>query len=676
MDGGGLYRFDGYDLRSFLPDPHHLQSSLSGSRIACILPVHDTLLYVGTTFGFSALNPVTGNIRNFNNRLDSMADWRIGTTWRIVRDTATHILWLGTRHGLLKFDEYTRHTESMRPISMPADGNMPEDLTHVVRDNRNTDILWLGGSTGFFRYTITTGTYRYHSPPSYGPERLFVSDILQDTTDVLLIATARGEVLRFNKVTEEWRTYALPPSVNFPDERRTVFKLLHAWDNTLWLSTYTGVGMLDLQTGRYEALEYSESNPSGLLPNGAYRGMMFDRHGRMWVASWHGIQYTMQTLMPAATKTEHIKPAIVDVSVSPILRETQKPLLFNGAIQLEKAHRDVTFQYVLPNPLHHNTVGYQYLLKGFDRDWIQTDQRKARYTNLRGGQYQFMIRARESESDPWTDPATLDVMIPKKVTELWWFWALLSLAIIAIIIAIMRYAILRVRKTAETKAAFENQLSEIQMQALRAQMNPHFLFNSLNSIKYYAISKTQQETAAYVSKFAMLVRAILNNSKSRTISLKDELDALRLYIEIEHLRLQGKFDYTLDIDGSLHIQQAQIPPMILQPYVENAIWHGLMHKEGNGRLVIQVKDLGTQIQCIIEDNGIGRQRAAELKKSQMEYKRSLGMQITGDRISLINRIYHIDTRVSIIDLEDGGGQPAGTRVVINIPLIHEDEFQV
>lgn len=316
---------------------------------------------------------------------------------------------------------------------------------------------------------------------------------------------------------------------------------------------------------------------------------------------------------------------------------------------------------------------YQYKLVGYDKDWIQTDQRRVRYSKLRGGDYTFMVTGKEGESSEWLPVTTLDVHLEKRLTEEWWFWPLILALSLATATLFYRYMIRRTRKEEQLKAEFDHKLSEIQMQALRAQMNPHFLFNSLNSIKYYAISKSKDETATYLSKFAMLVRAILNNSKSRTISLKDELDALQLYIEIEHLRLEGKFVYVIDIDTSIQIRNAQIPPMILQPYVENAIWHGLMHKDGMGRLLVQVKDMGNQIQCIIEDNGIGRARSAEIRKSQMDHKKSVGMQITSDRIALINRIYQIDTQVHVIDLTDDHGKPTGTRVVMNIPLINEDD---
>ena len=156
--------------------------------------------------------------------------------------------------------------------------------------------------------------------------------------------------------------------------------------------------------------------------------------------------------------------------------------------------------------------------------------------------------------------------------------------------------------------------------------------------------------------------------------MKRELDALRLYIEIEHLRLEGKFDFQVDIDSNIQVGQTQVPPMILQPYVENAIWHGLMHKKnGKGKLLVQVKDMGNQIQCIIEDNGVGRAHSAALHKKQMDHKDSVGMQITSNRIELINRIYGINTQVHVIDLVDPEGSPSGTRVVINIPMIRDEE---
>jgi hypothetical protein len=377
--------------------------------------------------------------------------------------------------------------------------------------------------------------------------------------------------------------------------------------------------------------------------------------------------------MEPSASVENLRVAITAVDASPEYEQRINSLMYTHDLHLRRDQRDVTFQYVLPNPMNRSTVVYQYMLSGYDRDWITTDQRRVRYPKLAGGTYSFIVRAQESNTQPWTAPTSLQIQIPKKLTEFIWFWILAGTALLMLAAALYKWLVARAKAQERIKTKFEHQVSEIQMQALRAQMNPHFLFNSLNSIKYFALSKSKEETAAYLSKFSLLVRSILNNSKSRTISLKDELDALQLYIEIEHLRLDGKFDYAIDIDSSIHIKHAQIPPMILQPYVENAIWHGLMHKEGSGKLMVQVKEMGHQIQCIIEDNGIGRAHAALYRGKGMDHKKPVGMQITSDRIALINRIYQVDTQLDIIDLTNSDGQATGTRVVINIPFIRDEE---
>jgi len=399
---------------------------------------------------------------------------------------------------------------------------------------------------------------------------------------------------------------------------------------------------------------------------------MTDRHGRLWIGSWQGVQYAKTAYMPVPKSHLHPKVAITNIRVSNARQNMEKPLLYQKEINLLHDQRDVTIRYVLPNPMDIHNVSYTYQLKGWDDAWAVTDQRDVNYSKLSGGHYEFNIRAREGNGE-WGEISTLPISIEKTLTEFAWFWMLMILLGGIMITGTYRYLIRRTRKEEQLKAEFEKKTSEIEMQVLRAQMNPHFLFNSLNSIKYYALRKDKDATAEYLTKFSQLVRTILNNSKSHTITLKDELEALRLYIEIEHLRLEGRFDYTIDIDKSLRVEQAQIPPMILQPFVENSIWHGLMHKEKDGRLWVQVKDLGTQIQCMIEDNGIGRAKAREIQRAGSGHKLSRGMQITEDRIALINRMYGIETKVQIIDLMNEKGESRGTRVVIQIPLINEEE---
>ncbi|HEY3385118.1 MAG TPA: histidine kinase, partial [Saprospiraceae bacterium] len=675
LGGGGLYRYDGYNLKTFQTDPNNLKSSVASSIINDVQYGANGLLYIGTYFGISALDAKTGKIESFNNEYDLFSDVRMGITNTFLSDTIHDVLWIGTRYGLARMDPFDHssftvlHKEpNINPVKIPM------DIWSIIHDPKEQERLWLGTSTGLFQYTINKDEFtRIKHPGAEADSVLIVIDLAWDENGMLWIAAYDGNVMGYNVTTGEWKIYPVRASSTVNSTTNEVFKIVPLGDGTAWISTRSIVGKMDLTTGKYESWEYDASRPDGLMPNGAFRDLLFDRHGKLLIASWRGIHSSRQTVAKPSERIKDIRVAITDVETSPVYENGPKPLIYSEEMVLRKDQRDVTFQYVLPNPLNASAVTFQYMLEGLDKDWITTDQRRVRYPKLGGGDYRFLVRARESTSQPWTETTSLGIQIPKRLAEYAVFWVVLGMVILGLAVALYKFLVSRAKKEERLKADFEHQVSEVQMQALRAQMNPHFLFNSLNSIKYFAISKSKDETAAYLSKFSLLVRSILNNSKSRTISLKDELDALQLYIEIEHLRLDGKFDYTVDIDSSIHVRQAQIPPMILQPYVENAIWHGLMHKEGRGMLLVQVKDMGHQIQCVIEDNGIGRAKSAEFRNARNDHKKSVGMQITSDRITLINRIYKIDTQVHVVDLTDKDGHAAGTRVVINVPLIRDEE---
>lgn len=221
----------------------------------------------------------------------------------------------------------------------------------------------------------------------------------------------------------------------------------------------------------------------------------------------------------------------------------------------------------------------------------------------------------------------------------------------------------------QLELGFEQKLAETEMTALRAQMNPHFIFNCLNSIKLYATENDAAKASDYLTKFSRLIRLVLENSRSERVTLKNELDALQLYLTMEAMRFKAKLNFRIDIDPAIDAEFIEIPPLLLQPYVENAIWHGLMHKESGGRVLVQVaqpQDNGLRV--TITDDGIGRAEAASLKSKSAMPKKSFGMKVTGERIALINQLYKTSTHVQIRDLVDSEGQPAGTEVVLEIRI--------
>ncbi|MET0300922.1 MAG: histidine kinase, partial [Flavitalea sp.] len=216
----------------------------------------------------------------------------------------------------------------------------------------------------------------------------------------------------------------------------------------------------------------------------------------------------------------------------------------------------------------------------------------------------------------------------------------------------------------------QQKMADVEMQALRAQMNPHFIFNCLNSINRYIVKSDQATASLYLTRFAKLIRLILDNSNSKNVILANELEALKLYIEMEALRFDKKFTYSIIIDESVRADTVEVPPLIIQPYVENAIWHGLLHKETEGYLLIFVSRLSeNMIQCIIEDNGIGRDKANELKSKSAVTRKSLGMKLTENRLSLLNKYAELTASVDIIDLRDERKTAEGTKVVLKIPIL-------
>ena len=293
-------------------------------------------------------------------------------------------------------------------------------------------------------------------------------------------------------------------------------------------------------------------------------------------------------------------------------------------------------------------------------------RRYVSYTNIGGGTYEFQVKVR-NDTEPWSKSiADLGIVVKAPVWHKGWFWIAMLFFFIGISYLIYRKRIKTVRQQAELELGYKRKLAELEMQALRAQMNPHFLFNSLNSIKYYIIKKEPVKAAEYIDNFSRLIRLILKNSREQLITLQQELEALDLYINIERMRFEEKFNYNLSIDSSVDTAYFRVPPLILQPFVENAIWHGLLHKETPGNLSIIVSQDDKKINIEIEDDGVGRDRAKQLKSKSALKQKSMGMKLTKARMDINKTLTNTDIFVSIIDLKDKFGHSAGTKVVVSL----------
>ncbi len=255
------------------------------------------------------------------------------------------------------------------------------------------------------------------------------------------------------------------------------------------------------------------------------------------------------------------------------------------------------------------------------------------------------------------------------------FFTKRHLSILTTIASLCANKIVKARAEAEKREAerilltTKQKMADVEMQALRAQMNPHFIFNCLNSINRYIVKSDQATASLYLTRFAKLIRLILDNSNSKNITLSNELEALKLYIEMEALRFDKKFSYSITVDQNISTDSLELPPLIIQPYVENAIWHGLLHKEAGGHLGIHISLLNeSMLVCEIEDNGVGREKAMEMKSKSATSRKSLGMKLTEDRLALLNKHAELNASIEIIDLVMETGEAGGTKVIIKIPV--------
>jgi LytS/YehU family sensor histidine kinase len=235
----------------------------------------------------------------------------------------------------------------------------------------------------------------------------------------------------------------------------------------------------------------------------------------------------------------------------------------------------------------------------------------------------------------------------------------------------MIYLLFRRRISAiKTKAAIRQQMAELEAKAIRAQMNPHFIFNSLNAIQESIVLHDYDTSYQYLSKFSKLLRLVLNNSEKNVIPLADEIEMNRLYLELESLRFKHSFCYSIKVDEAIDVELIRFPSLMLQPFIENAIWHGLMHKDGEKILSIVFRQKGAELECVIEDNGIGRGKAAAIKEQKLgsHHFESKGTDLARQRIQLLQASGAMSANLDIEDLVNKNGEAIGTRVIIRIPM--------
>jgi len=311
-----------------------------------------------------------------------------------------------------------------------------------------------------------------------------------------------------------------------------------------------------------------------------------------------------------------------------------------------------------------------YMVQGADESMRYAEGNEVLLNNLSPGSYKVIAYAINNDGMPSPVPAVWSFEIKKPFWQTLFFITGMALLFVLLTYFLVKLIIMRIRKKEEEKTRVNKLLAEYQMSALRAQMNPHFIFNCINSIQRYIITNKAEEAYNYLAKFSKLIRMVLNHAEENVISLAQELEIVEIYIELEQLRFENKFNYKIEIDENIDENQVMVPAMIMQPYIENAIWHGLMNLEKGktGSISIRMKLDKDLLRIVIEDNGVGLEQAHLLRKKD---HRSKGTQINLRRTEILNIISGGGGKVKIEEIAEPTHK--GTRVTLEIPQTNNDD---
>ena len=319
-----------------------------------------------------------------------------------------------------------------------------------------------------------------------------------------------------------------------------------------------------------------------------------------------------------------------------------------------------------------DSIKFAWRIKGYTYDWIyppvvNVDSAFAIFLyDLKPGKYLFELKARVGNEDWRKQQAELIIIITPPVWKKWWFWILIPGAVFGIIYLIIKWRVRNVRKHEREKARHEKELLELEARSLRAQMNPHFVFNCLNSIKALIQNDEKQKSVDYLTTFCKLIRTLFNNSDKRQVSLYDEIETCQLYTHLEAMRLEGKLDYQFDIDKNIDLKSVMVPALIIQPFIENAIWHGIVPKE-KGKVWVRVFGEDQFVVCEIEDNGIGREVSRKNKPATPVLHQSKGINLSQARLNLEKILTDKSATIEIIDKYEEN-IATGTKVIIKFSI--------
>jgi ligand-binding sensor domain-containing protein len=687
LSGGGVAKYDPlkYQFTIITNEPINAES-LPDNMVFDIFKCRDGVYYVGTqNKGIAEWNPVSGQFFTYTE--SSMYGAVNNTIYDIAEDRWNN-LWIASWGGLLHLNR------SAKKLSFDKEDNLlVAKKLYSIHELKTADSLFITGQNGPVFYSIKERKWK-PCPPNIMQNNAYIGRyIYEDAVQNLWICTVGAGLVRYNYKKGEFKIIE-------PVRKYSIYTrhLLHE-GSLFWLATDNGILVYDYEKDK--VLRHITLNASN-ASNVCY-AIQKDANGYIWTSTNTGLyrihptQYSIQnydlvnglsfleyntacTLQeedgsllfggvggitkfnPTRLKEDDFspQPLLTSIRINDIPLKAGSSLSGLSRLSLSYQENFLTISFAVTNYSRQAKNQFSYRLKSLNENWTNSGNNNfATYTSLPPGKYIFQLRSANCDGK-WCNGITeLPIIISPPWWQTWWFRLAAVLAIASFITLLVRKRIADIRHEAELK----HRIAETEMMALRAQMNPHFIFNCINSIDAFIQSNDKYHATVYLNKFAKLIRNILDSSKQNTIPLSKDIDTLNLYIALEQMRSDNKFSAEIKVNEDLYENDYKVPPLIIQPFVENAILHGLRNRpDNNGKLSITINRQNGHLEYIVEDNGVGRNNMNPLLKKE---KQSYGLQISNDRVKLFNN--EENASVEITDLTSDG-KPAGTRVRVFLKI--------
>lgn len=501
--------------------------------------------------------------------------------------------------------------------------------TAVLAIDKNT--LWVGSNSGLYEYNLTAGLKK-----KILNQR--INHILKDSAGNIWCSSDVVGLYLFanNKFTHFTEKDGL--------HTNNINRLIIDSKQNIWLASPIGIIKASYKNERLRVKNYILNN---ILGKEQVNDVAIKKD-TILVASTSGLYFFKEKEF----KQEIIKPPLV---INNIIIEGRAQEV-SSYYKLNHEQNNIQVNYTAISYTSQN-LNYRYVLSSMGKEWQYTTSRSVNLVDLNPGKYILTIQAIK-DGTIFSEPQQIKFTIVPPFYKAWWFYILVALAIALLITIVIRYRIQSIRK----RAYISQVIAESKQKALRAQMNPHFLFNSLISIQSFFLNKRNTEGQEYTSKFSKLIRNILDNSDKEFITIEDEVATLKNYTDLENIRLKTPFEFTVSISNEIDPNNTYIPTMLLQPIIENAIWHGINYlKNKQGKINVTFTKEGEGLKITIEDNGVGFAKSAEINKARNHV--SKGTQLIKERLEAINIKRKTNIHYTAKDKPQGGAI-----VTLNIPI--------